>query len=141
MGLLDSEAGKRRLLTVELPVIERYNTGRDPEYRIQAVRHLGGLILKYRLKPANNIYQLESRLYSTYPTTPPETRVATPLEACPHLLPDQTLCLWRQGSTRESNRWDPAQFTCVFAVQAAWRWLACYEIWRATDEWPLPEAK
>ena len=141
MGLLDSEAGKRRLLTVELPVIERYNTGRDPEYRIQAVRQSGGLILKYRLKPAKNIYHLETRLYSTYPTTPPETRVTTPLEPCPHLLPEQTLCLWRQGSTRESNRWDPAQFTCVFAVQAAWRWLACYEIWRTTEEWPLPEAK
>jgi hypothetical protein len=25
-------------------------------------------------------------------------------------------------------------------VQAAWRWLACYEIWHATGEWPLPEA-
>ena len=29
MGLLDSEAGKRRLLTVEIPVVERYNEGRD----------------------------------------------------------------------------------------------------------------
>jgi hypothetical protein len=29
----------------------------------------------------------------------------------------------------------------VFAIQAAWRWLACYEIWHATGEWPLPEAR
>src|SRR5436190_415969 len=98
MGLLDSEAGKRRLLTVELPVIERYNAGRDPEYRIQAVKLAGGLVLKYRLKPAQNVYDLETRLYSTYPSTPPETRVATPLVHCPHLLPEQTLCLWKQTS-------------------------------------------
>ena len=26
----------------------------------------------------------------------------------------------------------PAKFTCVFAVQAAWRWLACYEVWYET---------
>ena len=56
-------------------------------------------------------------------------------------LEGQTLCLWRQGSTRMTSRWDPSRFTCVFAVQAAWRWLACYEIWHETGEWPLPEAK
>ena len=51
------------------------------------------------------------------------------------------MCLWRQGSTRMTSRWDPSRFTCVFAVQAAWRWLACYEVWHETGEWPLPEAK
>lgn len=141
MGLLNTEAGKRRLLTVELPVIEKYNLGRDREYQIQVVKHAGGLLLRYRLKPAKNIYEVETRLYAAYPTTPPETRVLTPLVYCPHLLPEQTLCLWKQGSTRESSRWDPARFTCVFAVQAAWRWLACYEIWRTTGDWPIPEAK
>jgi hypothetical protein len=29
----------------------------------------------------------------------------------------------------------------VFAALAAWRWLACYELWYETGEWPLPEAK
>ena len=72
---------------------------------------------------------------------PPETRVVSPLKHCPHLLEGQTLCLWRQGSTRAASRWDPARFTCVFAIQAAWRWLACYEVWHDTGEWPLPEAK
>jgi hypothetical protein len=24
---------------------------------------------------------------------------------------------------------------------AAWRWLACYEIWKQSGEWPLPEAR
>src|SRR5436853_5519208 len=72
MSLLTSEAGKRRLLSVELPVIERYNAGRDAEYQIQVVKHLGGLLLNYRLKPAHNVYELETRLYSTYPATPPE---------------------------------------------------------------------
>ena len=28
MGLLDTEAGKRRLLSVEIPVVERYNEAR-----------------------------------------------------------------------------------------------------------------
>ena len=141
MGFLDSEEGKRRLLTVEIPVIEQYNEGRDPEYRI-TVRQVGTtLVLRYCLKPGHNVYQLETRLLPSYPVIPPETRVLTPLKHCPHLLEGQMLCMWRQGSTRSTSRWDPAKFTCVFAVQAAWRWLACYEIWHETGEWPLPEAK
>jgi len=141
MGLFDTEAGKRRLLTVEIPVIERYNEGRDPAFRIRVSRERGHLLLSYRLMPTHNVYELETRLYSNYPVVPPETRVLTPLRPCPHLLEGQTLCLWRQGSTRETSRWDPAKFTCIFSVQAAWRWLACYELWRDTGEWPLPEAK
>lgn len=141
MGLFDSESGKRRLLTVEVPVIERYNEGRDPEFRIRLERQAGALCLHYRLKPMHNVYDMETRLFSTYPVTAPETRVVTPIKPCPHLLEGQTLCLWRQGSTRQSSRWDPAKFTCVFAVQAAWRWLACYEVWHDTGDWPLPEAK
>ena len=141
MGLLDSETGKRRLLTVEIPVIEHYNEGRDAAYKIQVSRVGTALVLRYRLKPAHNVYLLETRLLSSYPTVPPETRVITPLKHCPHLLEGQLLCLWRQGSTRDTSRWDPAKFTCIFAVQAAWRWLACYELWHETGEWPLPEAK
>lgn len=141
MGLLDSEVGKRRLLTVEIPVIERYNEGRDPDYKITLARLANSLVLRYRLKPTHNSYLLETRLVSTYPAVPPETRVLTPLRHSPHLLEGQTMCLWRQGSTRQTSRWDPGRFTCVFAVQAAWRWLACYEIWHQTGEWPLPEAK
>ena len=141
MGLLDTELGKRRLLAVEVPAIEAYNDGRDGGYRIAVSRLAGSLVMSYRLKPCHNVYQLETRLLSSYPVVPPETRVLTPLRHCPHLLEGQTLCLWRQGSTRDSSRWDPAKFTCVFALQAAWRWLACYEVWHETGEWPLPEAK
>jgi hypothetical protein len=141
MGLLDSDAGKRRLLSVEIPVIERYNADRDLDFQIQLARLGGTLVLRYRLKPMHNVYQLETRLVASYPTVPPETRVVTELKCCPHLLEGQTLCLWRQGSTRQTNRWDPAKFTCIFAVQAAWRWLACYEIWHDTGDWPLPEAR
>lgn len=141
MGLFDTEEGKRRLLTIEIPVIERYNEGRDPDFRITAKRVGLSLVLRYKLKPAHNIYELETRLPANYPVVPPETRVLTPLRHCPHLLELQTLCMWRQGSSRDTSRWDPAKFTSVFAVQAAWRWLACYEIWHETGEWPLPEAR
>lgn len=141
MALFDSEAGKRRLLTVDLPAIERYNDGRNAEYKIRAERQGNLLALRFKLKPMHNVYELETRLLSSYPAVPPETRVVTPLRPCPHLLEGQVLCMWRQGSTRQTNRWDPAKFSAVFAVQAAWRWLACYEIWHETGEWPLPEAK
>ena len=141
MGLLDSEAGKRRLLTVEVPVIELYNQGRDAAFRLRTVRQGPALALRYGLKPGHNVYELETRLLASYPTTPPETRVLTPLKPCPHLLEGQLLCMWRQGSTWATSRWDPARFTCIFAVQAAWRWLACYEVWHETGDWPLPDAK
>lgn len=141
MGFLETEAGKRRLLSIEIPVIERYNIERAPDFRIRVERVGSSLVLKYALKPGHNTYHLETRLLSSYPVVPPETRVVTPLKHCPHLLEGQTLCMWRQGSTRTTSRWDPAQFTVVFAIQAAWRWLACYEVWHETGEWPLPEAK
>lgn len=141
MGLLDSETGKRRLLSIEIPVIERYNQDRDRDYQIRMVRLSSSLMLRYRLKPAHNTYELETRLLASYPGVPPETRVLTAIKHCPHLLEGQTLCMWRQGSTRTTSRWDPSRYTCIFAVQAAWRWLACYEIWHETGEWPLPEAK
>jgi len=141
MGLLDSEAGKRRLLSVEVPIIERYNQDRDPEYRVRVGRQGTGLVLHYRLKPLHNAYDMETRLLASYPTTPPETRVLTPIKPCPHLLEGQLLCMWRQGSTWATSRWDPSRYTCIFAIQAAWRWLACYEVWHETGDWPLPEAK
>jgi hypothetical protein len=141
MGLFDSDEGKRRLLAIEIPVLERCNAQRAEEYKIKVVRQGHSLLLRYRLKPMHNVYELETRLPAEYPTLPPETRVLTRLKFCPHLMDGQVLCMWRQGSTRETSRWDPAKFTCVFAVQAAWRWLACYEVWHATGEWPLPDAK
>lgn len=141
MSLLTSEAGKKRLLTVEIPVLERYNADRDERFKVRVVQQSGNLVLCYRLMPAHNVYELETRLFASYPVVPPETRVLTPLRPCPHLLEGQVLCMWRQGSTRAANRWDPARFTAIFAVQAAWRWLASYEVWYASGEWPLPEAK
>jgi hypothetical protein len=141
MGLWDSESGKRRLLCVELPAIERYNDGRDPTFRIRLERWTLALVLRYRLMPCHNVFDVETRLSPGYPIVPPETHVLTPLRHCPHLLEGQTLCLWRQGSMRQTSRWDPGRLTCVFAVQAAWRWLACYEVWAASGDWPLPEAR
>jgi hypothetical protein len=141
MFLFDSDTGKQRLLAVEIPILERYNAERGADFKIKVVRHGKGLLLRYRLKPMHNVYQLETYLPADYPLAPPETRVVTPLKFCPHLMEGQFLCMWRQGSTRETNRWDPAKFTCVFAVQAAWRWLACYEVWHETGDWPMPDAK
>lgn len=141
MGLLDSDAGKRRLLSVEIPALELYNKHRAEDYQITVVRTASSLVLHYQLKPCHNIYVLESRLVASYPIIPPETRILTPIKQCPHILEGQTVCTWRQSSTRSKSRWNPAEHTCVFAVQAAWRWLLCYEHWYKTGEWGLPEAK
>ena len=141
MGLFDGDAGKRRLLMIEIPILERYNAGRADDFKIKVVRQGAGLMLRYRLKPMHNAYDLTTYLPSDYPAQPPETRVVTPLKFCPHLLDGQLLCMWRQGSSWTTSRWDPARFTSVFAVQSAWRWLACYEVWHDTGEWPLPDAK
>ena len=37
MSLLTTEEGKRRLLSVEVPVIEKYNDGRGTDFEIRAV--------------------------------------------------------------------------------------------------------
>src|SRR5438067_3056850 len=115
MGLLDSDAGKRRLLSVEIPVIERYNEGRDPEFKIQLIRVGSSLVLRYRLKPGHNIYQLETRLASSYPSVPPETRVLTQLKHCPHLLEGKTSAYWEQGTTRRTTAGNPPRLPSASA--------------------------
>ena len=141
MSLLDSEAGKRRLLTVEIPVIERYNEGRDPAFRIRVHRVGGALVLALlpqtgtQCLPAGNSTgkQLSDGAAGDARSDGPETLPA--LAGRPDALPVAA------GQHAPTSRWDPARFTCIFAIQAAWRWLACYEIWHETGEWPLPEAK
>lgn len=44
MGLLDTEFGKRRLLSVEVPAIEKYNEGRDAGFKINLTRVGGALV-------------------------------------------------------------------------------------------------
>jgi len=90
-----------------VPIVRRTRLASpdDPAFRIRINKVGGSLVLRYCLKPGHNVYQLETRLVSSYPTVPPETRVLTALKHCPHLLEGQTLCLWRQGSTRATSRW------------------------------------
>ena len=59
MGLLYSEAGKRRLLSVEIPVIERYNEGREPAYKIQVSRLGGSLVLEKSEPGKGSLFALE----------------------------------------------------------------------------------
>jgi len=153
MGLLNSEAGKRRLLFVEFPVVERYNQKRNPEYKIQVLKRGVDLVLRYKLKPLDKVYQLETILHSNYPVEEPETYVKTPLEQrieregqklyCPHQYgkSEQKICLWKKSDSQITSQWNPSTFTCVFAIQAAWRWLAAYEIWLDRGIWPVPEAE
>ncbi len=47
MSLLESDAGKRRLLTIEIPVIERYNEWRDPAFRIRLNKVGGALVITF----------------------------------------------------------------------------------------------
>lgn len=141
MGIMDNPLSKERLLNVELPAIQAYNNQRDPDFRVVVEPKGSDLLLKYRLKPAHNSYELVTALPDSYPIIPPTTRVITRIKPCPHLLSQQTLCLWKQGSRLANSRWDPARFTVVFAIQAAWRWLACYEIWFVDKIWPMPDAR
>jgi len=60
MSLLTSEAGKRRLLAVEIPILERYNKDRADEFKIKVVKQKTNLVLRYRLKPMHNVYELET---------------------------------------------------------------------------------
>ena len=62
MSFLDSDAGKQRLLSVEIPILERYNAERTADCKIKVIKHGGGLRLRYRLKPMHNVYELETFL-------------------------------------------------------------------------------
>ena len=141
MGLLDSETGKRRLLSVEIPVVERYNDGRDPAFKIKLVRsgqHPGAALFPQtgpQRIPAGNPARLELPDGAARDARADADETLSAFARRANTLPVAA------GEPRTSSRWDPSRFTCVFAVQAAWRWLACYEIWHETGEWPLPEAK
>lgn len=57
--LLRNESAKRRLVSVEFPVIEQYNRDRVPEYRITIEPTAEGLALIYKLKPAHNVFEVK----------------------------------------------------------------------------------
>lgn len=96
--LLRNESAKRRLVSVEFPVIEQYNRDREKEYRITIAPTAEGLALNYKLKPAHNIFEVKTSLMAGYPFVPPETRVITALDyPCPHLLPGQQLLSMETG--------------------------------------------
>ena len=81
MSLLDSEAGKRRLLTIEIPVIERYNEGRDPAFRIRVAprrRRAGAAATASNRGTTSTSWK--PGWCPAIPTVPPETRVLTAAE-------------------------------------------------------------
>ena len=141
MSLLDSEAGKRRLLSVEIPVIERYNEGRDPAFQIRLAGRRGTLVLALlpqagaQRLPAGNATGVQlsdgaagdARADAAEALPAPARRPdAVPVAAGQH-AGDQPL-----GSGAVHLRLRRAGRLAL---------AGCYEIWHETGEWPLPEAK
>jgi hypothetical protein len=94
--LLRNESAKRRLVSVEFPVIEQYNRDREPEYRITIEPTAEGLALNYKLKPAHN-----GRLSVYSPRNPSDNSVGLPMSTSV-TWPTTLLVETRQHSENQS---------------------------------------
>jgi hypothetical protein len=122
---------------VEIPVIEKYNAGRDPEFKIQVTR-VGGALVRYRLAGTQRLPDRDATAVEL-PDSAAERRVLTPCVTVRTCSKDRRcVCGGRAVPGRPAagiRRSSP-----VSSPPRPRGWLACYEIWHETGEWPLPEA-
>ena len=87
MGLLDTEPGKRRLLCVEIPAIERYNEGRDKEFKVVAniPYYLSGFLLRTLLEnpiqPTTLVFLMQKEVVERIARDPKESILSLSVKA------------------------------------------------------------
>lgn len=80
-------------------------------------------------------YSITIVLSHGYPNVCPRV-YADPVDSgTPHRFADGALCIFGVMSS-----WNPGKHTALLALESARRWLRHYEVWRASGEWPQPNA-
>ena len=91
----------------------------------------GGVTALVALETSNEIYTLNVSFPESYPNDMPEVHVRRPaLTRSPHRYRNNRICYLHP------SMWNPGRHNLTFVIQRAAKWLAKYEVFRQTDEWP-----
>ena len=94
----------------------------------------GGLMALVALQTSRRIYTLGLSFPQSYPNAMPEVEVRKPaLSWSPHTYTTGRICYLHP------HLWNPGRHDLKFVVQRAAKWLAKYEVYRQTGNWPGAE--
>lgn len=96
----------------------------------------GGVTALIALQTSKCIYTLNVDFPEHYPSSMPEVHVRRPvLEMSPHKFSSNRICYLHP------HMWNPGRHNLTFVIQRAAKWLAKYEVYLQTREWPGAEIK
>ena len=94
----------------------------------------GSLMALIALQPNRRVYTLGVSFPQSYPNAMPHVTVRQPtLEWSPHTYTNGQICYLHP------HFWNPGQHDLTFVIQRTAKWLAKYEVYRQTGEWPGAE--
>ena len=83
------------------------------------------------LETRRDIYTLDVFFPESYPNGMPEVHVRRPaLASSPHRYSNDKICYLHP------HMWNPGRHDLMFVIQRAAKWLAKYEVYLATHNWP-----
>ena len=83
------------------------------------------------LSTRREIYTLDVFFPESYPYEMPDVHVRRPtLAASPHRYPNDRICYLHP------HMWNPGRHNLLFVIQRAAKWLAKYEVYLVTHNWP-----
>jgi prevent-host-death family protein len=88
-----------------------------------------------RQRGGSDDYEITVILPHDYPNACPRVYVNPVAAGTPHRFQDGAICIFGVMSS-----WNPAKHSARQALENTRRWLAHYEQWRASGEWPKEEA-
>ena len=91
----------------------------------------GSLMALVALQTSRRIYTLGVSFPESYPNAMPEVQVRKPvLSSSPHRYLNYRICYLHP------HVWNPGRHNLTFVIQRAAKWLAKYEVYRQTGNWP-----
>ncbi|MDE0082168.1 MAG: hypothetical protein OXT72_05930 [Gammaproteobacteria bacterium] len=91
----------------------------------------GGVVVLIALETSRRYYTLAVSFPESYPNGMPEVHVRTPaLASSPHRYPNNRICYLYP------SMWNPGRHSLTFVIQRAAKWLAKYEVYQQTGNWP-----
>ena len=91
----------------------------------------GGVMALIALQTARRVYTLAVFFPDSYPNGMPEVHVRRPdLASSPHRYLNNQICYLHP------RMWNPGRHDLTFVIKRAAKWLAKYEVYLRTGEWP-----
>ncbi|MXW07646.1 MAG: hypothetical protein F4X56_08680 [Gammaproteobacteria bacterium] len=91
----------------------------------------GGVMVLIALQTIKRVYTLSVSFPESYPNVMPKVHVRRPmLQSSPHRFSNDRICFLHP------TMWNPGRHNLLFVIQRTAKWLAKYEVYQETGNWP-----